>query len=189
MSMNEAKTKFLEGQKKYSEILKKKRKLEIRQSGLREKLKELEGACAGNPSRREGLIEALALDAITEKEFNSAMKGIVAAETERAQTAEMAAAVSQCLVDCSNNLTATHQENNELSCRFYLSLCEELTREIRPKIPTMSLRMLAYARLRSGRVYGSDGWANLLIDLFGNGRDTVEDLKSAAGEIKKVYGV
>lgn len=189
MSMNEARDKFLEGQRKYAELLEKKKKLEDRLSELREKLQGLENLCVGNPSKRESLVEHLALDAITEKEFNSAIKGIVSSEAERTQTAEMAAAVSSCLMDCSNGLTAQQQENGELSCRFYLSLCEELMREIRPKIPTMALRMLAYARLRSGRVYGRDGWANLLVDLFGNGRDTAEDLKSVEDEIKKTYGI
>jgi phage-related minor tail protein len=189
MSMNEARDRFLEGQKRYSELLEKKKKLEIRQSEMREKLQGLELACVENLAEKERLTQSFALGELTQKQFDQATKGIIGVESERNQAAELTAAVSQCLTDCGNSLTAVHQENNELSCRFYLALCDELTREIRPKIPKMALQMLAYARLRSGRVYGREGWTNLLVDLFGNGRDTAEDLKNIENEIKKTYGI
>lgn len=188
-NVEEARTKFFEAKKAVTDCMATKIRLEARKAEMSQDLEKFEERCVASRAEKWKLTQSFALGALSQKQYDVATKGFVVLEQDRAQCEELVAVVTQCLVDCDNEITPLQQELNEAECKFFAAIAETLEAEIKSKIPFQSLRMLAYARLHAGKVQGREAWRNMLVDIIGAGRFTSEDMETISAEVKKTFGL
>lgn len=183
MSVNEAKSKFEAAKAAIEDCIAKKVKLGERLDALQSKRSEI--SIVDMKEERQKIVEAVAVGALSDSEYKKAIEKFGRAEFEYSALTEQIEVIKDAMSDTGDLLSQLQLEMNEVRRCLYLAIGKKLTEEVQLKMPIQDLQLLAVCKLRSGLIWGSDGWRNMLNELTGGGRFVAQELES---DLKKQYG-
>lgn len=177
--------RYFEAKKAVADGMTKKAKLETRFSELQTEFEQSKIDAAEGKKERQGVVESIALGDITAAEGKKAIDKLGRADLEHSALSEQIAVVKTAIEETGALFSELQKQLNEASSCFYSAIAEELTEQIKSKMPVRDLRMLAVCRIRSGRHWGVDGWANMLDTVTGGSRFETKEFEN---ELRKQYG-